>query len=59
LFVLGRWTASASIYVLLLAPLAAVVLDLIVLGDAPTPLLIVGGTVAVAGVYIGTLLRPR
>jgi drug/metabolite transporter (DMT)-like permease len=44
---------------LLLAPLAAVALDLVVLGDAPTPLLIAGGVVAVAGVYVGTLLRPR
>lgn len=59
LFVLGRWTASATIYVLLLAPLAAVVLDLVILGDAPTPHLIVGGTAAIVGVYIGTALRPR
>jgi drug/metabolite transporter (DMT)-like permease len=59
LFVLGRWTASASVYILLLAPLAAVALDLVVLGDAPTPLLIAGGVVAVGGVYVGTLLRPR
>jgi drug/metabolite transporter (DMT)-like permease len=59
LFVLGRWTASASTYVLLLAPLAAVMLDLVILGDAPTPLLIVGGIAAVAGVYIGTVHRPR
>lgn len=59
LFVLGRWTASASIYILLLAPLAAVVLDLVILGDAPTPLLIVGGIIAIAGVYVGTVFRPR
>jgi drug/metabolite transporter (DMT)-like permease len=59
LFVLGRWTASASIYILLLAPLAAVVLDLIILGDAPTLPLVIGGVAAVAGVYIGTVSRPR
>jgi drug/metabolite transporter (DMT)-like permease len=59
LFVLGRWTASASIYLLLLAPLAAVALDLIILGDAPTPLLIVGGCIALAGVYIGTMSDPH
>jgi drug/metabolite transporter (DMT)-like permease len=58
LFILARWTASATIYVLLLAPLAAVVLDLVILGDMPTPLLIAGGVVAIGGVYVGTM-RPR
>jgi drug/metabolite transporter (DMT)-like permease len=58
LFVLGRWTASASAYVLLLAPLAAVALDLLVLGEAPSISLIVGGALAITGVYAG-VARPR
>ncbi|GGA60666.1 DMT family transporter [Pelagibacterium lentulum] len=58
LFILSRWTASATIYVLLLAPLTAVALDLIILGDMPTVLLVIGGIVAVIGVYIGALFRP-
>jgi drug/metabolite transporter (DMT)-like permease len=59
LFILGRWTASASVYVLLLAPLAAVVLDLLLLGDAPSILLLVGGLMAIAGVYVGVVHQPR
>jgi hypothetical protein len=58
LFILGRWTASATIYVLLLAPLTAVALDLFIFGDMPTLPLIVGGVVAIAGVYVGALYRP-
>jgi drug/metabolite transporter (DMT)-like permease len=58
LFVLARWTASASAYVLLLAPLAAVGLDLLVLGEAPSLSLILGGALAIAGVYVG-VARPR
>jgi drug/metabolite transporter (DMT)-like permease len=58
LFVLSRWTASASAYVLLLAPLAAVALDLLVLGEAPSLSLLLGGALAIAGVYAG-VARPR
>ena len=57
LFVLARWTASASAYVLLLAPLAAVGLDLVVLNEAPSLWLIVGGALAIAGVYAGVTRR--
>jgi drug/metabolite transporter (DMT)-like permease len=58
LFVLARWTASASAYVLLLAPLAAVGLDLLVLNETPSLSLILGGALAIAGVYLG-VARPR
>ncbi len=58
LFVLSRWTASASAYVLLLAPLAAVGLDLLVLNEAPSLSLILGGALSIAGVYVG-VARPR
>jgi drug/metabolite transporter (DMT)-like permease len=58
LFVLARWTASASAYVLLLAPLAAVGLDLLVLNETPSMSLILGGALAIAGVYVG-VGRPR
>jgi hypothetical protein len=34
LFVLGRWTASASSYILLLAPLAAAIVGFLILGEA-------------------------
>jgi drug/metabolite transporter (DMT)-like permease len=59
LFVLGRWTASATVYVLLLAPLAAIALDLLILGEPATPLVLLGGIVAIVGVYIGAIGLPR
>jgi drug/metabolite transporter (DMT)-like permease len=58
LFVLAHWTASASVYVLLLAPLAAVGLELLVLGEAPSLSLVLGGAMAIAGVYVG-VTGPR
>jgi drug/metabolite transporter (DMT)-like permease len=58
LFVLSRWTASASAYVLLLAPIAAVGLDLLILGEVPSLWLLLGGVLAIAGVYLG-VARPR
>jgi drug/metabolite transporter (DMT)-like permease len=58
LFVLSRWTASASAYVLLLAPIAAVGLDLLILGEVPSLWLMLGGAVAIAGVYVG-VAGPR
>jgi drug/metabolite transporter (DMT)-like permease len=58
LFVLARWTASASAYVLLLAPIAAVGLELLILGEAPSLSLMLGGALAMTGVYVG-VARPR
>lgn len=55
LFVLRRWTASATSYVLLLAPLAAALLGLLVLGETVSPALLIGGVLAIAGVYVGAI----
>ena len=55
LFVLDRWTASAAAYILLLAPLAAAILGLLVLGEPVSPALLIGGLLALAGVYVGAI----
>jgi drug/metabolite transporter (DMT)-like permease len=55
LFVLGRWTASAASYILLLAPLAAAVLGWLVLGETVSMALLIGGVLAIAGVYVGAI----
>jgi len=55
LFVLGRWTASATSYVLLLAPLATAVLGWLVLGETVSAALLIGGVLAIAGVYVGAI----
>jgi drug/metabolite transporter (DMT)-like permease len=59
LFVLGRWTASATSYVLLLAPLATVLIEWAIMGEAPSLMLIVGGALVIAGVYIGAIAGSR
>jgi len=62
LYVIDRWTASATSYVLLLMPLVAVPAAAFILGEAVTPAFVVGGLIAMAGVYLGafapSLARP-
>lgn len=56
-FLLGRWAASATSYTLLLMPIATVVYSSILLGEPLTPALLLGGTVIIAGVWIGAFAR--
>jgi drug/metabolite transporter (DMT)-like permease len=63
LFVIERWTASATSYSLLLMPLPAAVGGALLLGEPITAGLLVGGAVALLGVYLGafapSLAVPR
>jgi drug/metabolite transporter (DMT)-like permease len=59
LFVLGRWTASASSYILLLAPLAAGVVGYLILGEPVSLALVAGGALVLAGVYVGAIAGKR
>jgi drug/metabolite transporter (DMT)-like permease len=52
-FLLGRWTASAVSYVLLLQPVATIAYSAILTHEPVTPVLFIGGAVVVLGVYIG------
>ena len=62
LFVIDRWTASATSYSFLLMPLVSVVAAGIILGEPLTPALVVGGALVLVGVYLGafapSLARP-
>lgn len=59
LFVIGRWTASASAYVLTVIPVVAVGLGAL-LADEPITLEVVGGAALVLlAVYVGAVRRPR
>jgi drug/metabolite transporter (DMT)-like permease len=62
LFVIARWTASATSYSMLLMPLVAVVVAAVRLGEPITPAVIGGGALVLVGVYLGafapTLARP-
>lgn len=62
LFVIARWTASATSYVALLMPLVGVPAAAIALGESVSAAFLVGGLVVMAGVYIGafapSITRP-
>ena len=58
LFVLHRWTASASAYSLLLMPIMTIVLGVVLLDEPVTPSLLAGAALVVLGVYVGVFVRP-
>ena len=57
LFVVNRWTASATSYVLLAAPLVAISLGAVLRGEPVSASFLVGAVIVLAGVYIGALSR--
>ena len=58
-FLLGRWTASAVSYILLLQPLPAVVYSALLTNEPITPALFIGGAIMLIGVYIGAFASSR
>lgn len=59
LFTLGRWTASAVAYITPLFPVVALIAGAVIAGEEITRAGVVGGTIVIAGVYVGVLWRPR
>ena len=58
-WVLGRWTASATAYVRVLSPLVTVLLATTIAGESLTLAFLGGGALVIAGVYVGALSGPR
>ena len=58
-FVIGRWSASVTSYVMLLIPLVTVVLGAQLDNEAVTPAYFIGGPLVLAGVYLGAFGMPR
>jgi drug/metabolite transporter (DMT)-like permease len=58
LYVIERWTASATSYSLLLMPLPASVGGALLLGEPITVGLLLGGALILAGVYLGAFAPP-
>lgn len=58
-WVLGRWSVSATAYVRVLSPLVTVVLATTIAGESITSAFLAGGALVIAGVYVGALSRPR
>ena len=59
-YTLQRWTASAVSYATLLFPFVGLTTATLLVGESFTPLLVVGGLVALVGVYVGAFYaRPQ
>jgi drug/metabolite transporter (DMT)-like permease len=62
LYVISRWSASATSYVMLLMPLVAVAASALLAGESISPAFLLGGAIVLAGVYVGafapSLPRP-
>jgi drug/metabolite transporter (DMT)-like permease len=58
-FLLGRWTASAVSYSLLLQPLPALLYSAILTGEPITLALFIGGAIILLGVYVGVFSQGR
>jgi drug/metabolite transporter (DMT)-like permease len=59
LFALQRWTASAVSYVTVLMPLVTLPVAAMLISERPSPLFVVGGAIALAGVHLGAFQRVR
>ena len=59
LYVLTRWTATATSYSLLLMPLWTVAAAALLLDELISLPFVVGGALVIAGTYIGAFLSPR
>jgi drug/metabolite transporter (DMT)-like permease len=55
LYVLSRWTASATSYLFLLIPVSASILGTVLVGEAITTSFVIGAVMVIAGVWIGAL----
>jgi drug/metabolite transporter (DMT)-like permease len=59
LFVIGRWTASATVYSLTLMPVVAVALGAVLAGESITWEVALGAGLVVLAVYVGAIRRVR
>ena len=58
LFVIKRWTASATVYSLTGMPVIAAVLGIVILDQPVTLEVIAGGVLVITAVYVGAIARP-
>lgn len=59
LYVVARWTASATVYAVSGMPLVAIVLGVWFLGQPVTPTVVVGGALVLAAIYVGVVRREK
>ena len=59
LYVVQRWTASATAYVFVLMPIVALTVGALIADEEITATTILGGAIVIAGVYLGALARSE
>lgn len=59
LYVIKRWTASATVYAVAAMPVVAVLLGALLLDQPVTPELLAGGALVLVAVYVGAISRPK
>ena len=57
IWILGRWSASSTSYVIMLFPIVATTAGALLAGETITPVFLLGGTLALIGVWFGALSR--
>ena len=58
-WILSRWTATATSYIGVLTPLVTVAAASILAGENPTPMFLLGGLFVLSGVYVGALSSQK
>ena len=58
IWILGRWSASATSYVIMLFPIVATIAGSLLRDEKITLTFILGGALVLIGVWIGALMRP-
>lgn len=59
LFVIKRWTASASVYAITMMPVVAVTLGALIVDEPITAEVLAGGALVIAAVYVGAISGTR
>ncbi|HSJ24330.1 MAG TPA: EamA family transporter [Longimicrobiales bacterium] len=59
LYVIRRWTASATVYAITAMPVVAVALGILLLGQPLTPTVAAGGALVMLAVYVGAISNAR
>jgi drug/metabolite transporter (DMT)-like permease len=57
LFVVSRWTASATNYSFVLMPIVTVLVALVIVGEVVTPAFLAGTFLVLVGVYFGAIVK--
>lgn len=57
IWILARWSASATSYVIMLFPIVATIAGSLLRGEKITPTFILGGILVLIGVWIGALMK--